>query len=282
MKKKRKLSVITVLILMALVLWTVWGNVTVGITHYEVTSVRLPESFNGFRIALISDLHNASFGSDNSQLIEKIKKERPDIIAITGDMIDSRRTDVAVAVSLARSLTQIAPCYYVTGNHEARIRPELSQLEEGLLAEGVVILHDMYVTLERDGQIIQIAGLYDPDFTDRDAFIQQDILRTKLHQMDLSDDYRILLSHRPETFEAYVSEEIDLVMSGHAHGGQFRLPFIGGLVAPNQGLFPKYDGGMYVSNNTTMIVSRGIGNSIIPVRFNNRPEIVIIELRSDK
>ena len=99
--------------------------------------------------------------------------------------------------------------------------------------------------------------------------------------MNLSEKYFILLSHRPETFEAYVMEDIDLVLSGHAHGGQFRLPFRGGVVAPNHGLFPKYDAGIYTKNNTTMIVSRGVGNSIIPVRFNNRPEIVVVTMKSE-
>ncbi len=266
-------------LLAALVLWTIWGNVTVGVTHYTVAGSHLPESFDGFRIAVVSDFHNARFGSDNSQITEKIRKEKPDLIAITGDMIDSRRTDVDVAVALVRELMKIAPCCYVTGNHEARIRSQLAELEERMLAENVTILHDQFIVLERNGQMIQIAGLDDPDFTDRYSFVQQSILQTKLSQMGLSDDYRILLSHRPEAFDAYVSEKIDLVMSGHAHGGQFRLPLIGGLIAPDQGLFPKYDGGMYVRENTAMIVSRGIGNSIIPVRFNNRPEIVIIELR---
>ena len=125
---------------------------------------------------------------------------------------------------------------------------------------------------------MQIAGLDDPDFTDRDTYIQESMVQVKISNMSLLDEYCILLSHRPEMFEAYVSEEVDLVLSGHAHGGQFRIPFIGGIIAPNQGLFTKFDGGKYIKNNTAMIVSRGIGNSIIPVRFNNRPEIVMVEL----
>ena len=109
------------------------------------------------------------------------------------------------------------------------------------------------------------------------------MIRTKLDE--LADDqagYTILLSHRPELFDTYVSGEIDLVLSGHAHGGQFRLPFIGGLYAPGQGFFPKYDAGMYSKETTSMVVSRGLGNSIIPLRFNNRPEIVLIELTGEK
>ena len=135
--------------------------------------------------------------------------------------------------------------------------------------------------LTKGSETIQIAGLDDPDFTERDTYIQDSMVQTKISNLSLSDEYCILLSHRPELFEEYVSEEVDLVLSGHAHGGQFRVPFIGGIIAPNQGLFPKYDAGKYSKNHTTMIVSRGIGNSIIPVRINNRPEIVIVELVCD-
>ena len=107
------------------------------------------------------------------------------------------------------------------------------------------------------------------------------MVSTKLNTlMEQETAYAILLSHRPELFETYAACGVDLVLSGHAHGGQFRLPFIGGLIAPNQGLFPKYDAGLFTDGNTNMIVSRGIGNSIIPIRFNNRPEIVLLELRA--
>lgn len=279
MVKKKYLAVILAILLLVLVLWTIWGNVTVGVTHYRITSNQLPDSFDGFKIAVVSDLHNARFGSDNSQITRKIEEEHPDIIAITGDLVDSNRTDTETAIALVHKLMQIAPCYYVTGNHEAWIGKQFSELEEMLFAENVQILHDEVIQLEKNGQTIQLAGLDDPDFTERDTAVQQSMLQTKLNQMNLSDEYCILLSHRPETFVAYVEENIDLVLSGHAHGGQFRLPFIGGIVAPNQGLFPKYDAGKYTRNNTTMIVSRGIGNSIIPIRFNNRPEIVVIELK---
>ena len=277
--KKKYLAVILAILLLVLVLWTIWGNVTVGVTHYSITSNQLPDSFDGFKIAVVSDLHKARFGSDNSQITRKIEEEHPDIIAITGDLVDSNRTDTETAIALVHKLMQIAPCYYVTGNHEAWLGKQFSELEEMLFAENVQILHDEVIQLEKNGQTIQLAGLDDPDFTERDTAVQQSMLQTKLNQMNLSDEYCILLSHRPETFVAYVEENIDLVLSGHAHGGQFRLPFIGGIVAPNQGLFPKYDAGKYTRNNTTMIVSRGIGNSIIPIRFNNRPEIVVIELK---
>ena len=281
MLKKKHIFVIKLMLLFILVVWTIWGNVTVGITRYTVTSNRLPHSFDGYKIAVVSDLHNAQFGNNNSQLVEKIKKEHPDIIAITGDLVDSNRTDIEIAIQLVSRLTEIAPCYYVTGNHEAWINEQYKELEKGLIAENVVILHDNVIQLTKGSETIQIAGQDDPYFTNTDTYIQESMLQTRINNMSLSNEYCILLSHRPEMFEAYVSEEFDLVLSGHAHGGQFRVPFIGGIIAPDQGLFPEFDAGKYSKNNTIMIVSRGIGNSIIPVRFNNRPEIVIVELISE-
>lgn len=281
MKKKLILVVLSV-ILVVLVIWTVWCNVTVGVTHYTVVSSKLPVNFDHYKIAVISDLHNAEFGENNSSLISLIKNEKPDMIAITGDLIDSNKTDIEIAENLLKKLVEIAPCYYVTGNHEAWIGGQYQNLEEKLLDIGVVIFHDNTEQLVKNNEIIQLAGLDDPDFTDENSSVQESMLNTKLGNMNLTEEYCVLLSHRPEAFNSYVSENIDLVLSGHAHGGQFRLPFVGGLIAPNQGFFPKYDAGEYFEENTTMIVSRGIGNSIIPIRFNNRPEIVIVELISTK
>lgn len=278
---KKKLIRSTVALIAAVILiWTVWGNLTVGVTRYSVSGERIPAAFDHYKIAVVSDLHNAEFGANNSRLIALIEEEKPDMIAITGDLIDSGKTDIDLADRLIIKLAEIAPCCYVTGNHEARIGERYGELEKKLLAAGVFVLHDSSVNLTKNNETIQIAGLDDPDFTDRDPSIQESLLKSKLEEMRLTEDYCVLLSHRPETFKAYVSENIDLVLSGHAHGGQFRLPFIGGLAAPGQGLFPKYDAGRYSDGNTTMIVSRGIGNSIIPVRFNNRPEVVIVELLS--
>ncbi len=280
---KRKLKRIALFILfMLFCIWIVWGNITVGITHYQVESSSLPAAFYHCKIAVLSDVHNAEFGKNNETLIALIKQEQPDIIAITGDFIDSRKTNIEQAGSLAENLVKIAPCYFVTGNHEALIGEQYQQLEKKLLDAGVIVLHNRAVTLTKEHFQIQLVGLCDPDFADTDFCVSQSIVKNNLAAMNLTEDYCILLSHRPEAFDAYVSENIDLVLSGHAHGGQIRLPFIGGIAAPNQGFFPKYDAGKYTENHTTMIVSRGIGNSILPVRFNNRPEIVIVEFVSDQ
>ena len=147
------------------------------------------------------------------------------------------------------------------------------------------MLEDEAVSLERNGESIALMGLADPDFTVKgDMFGEVPaMVSTKLENLNDGEGggYTILLSHRPELFETYVGSGIDLVFAGHAHGGQFRLPFIGGVVAPNQGLFPEYDAGLYTDGSTNMVVSRGIGNSIIPLRFNNRPEIVLVELNAE-
>jgi predicted MPP superfamily phosphohydrolase len=159
---------------------------------------------------------------------------------------------------------------------------EYDSLKAGLVELGVAVLENAKVTIESSGEKMTLAGVIDPSFkTDYlkgdDTVIMGGIL-TEL--LDEEDGYTILLSHRPELFEVYAQHTVDLVFSGHAHGGQFRIPFVGGLIAPNQGLFPKYDAGIYEEGSTTMVVSRGIGNSIVPFRINNRPEIVLAELAS--
>lgn len=282
-KKRKGLVIVCVLavLLAVFVIWTAWGNQALMVNTYRITSSNLPKAFDGFHIAQISDLHNCQMGKNNEKLLSMLRAEAPDIIVITGDMIDSRQTDVDIALHLARELVQIAPCYYVSGNHEARVS-EYDSLKAGLVELGVTVLENAKVTIESSGEKMTLAGVVDPSFkTDYlkgdDTAIMGSIL-TEL--LDEEDGYTILLSHRPELFEVYAQHTVDLVFSGHAHGGQFRIPFVGGLIAPNQGLFPKYDAGIYEEGNTTMVVSRGIGNSIVPFRINNRPEIVLVELAS--
>lgn len=281
MKKKRLIIAGVALVLLALIIWTAWGNTALELNTYTITSEELPDVFDGYRIAHVSDLHNAEMGEGNEKLLAMLRDAEPDIIAITGDLIDSRNTDVEVALAFAEEAVQIAPCYYVTGNHEARI-DKYNELIEGLESKGVVHLHNKSVILEQDNESITLIGIRDPSFQadylfDDEASVVDSVLSELMRK---ANGYTVLLSHRPEMFDVYVSNEVDLVFSGHAHGGQFRLPFIGGLVAPGQGLFPEYDAGLYTEDNTNMIVSRGIGNSILPFRVNNRPEVILIELES--
>ena len=281
MKKpnKKTVLIVSVLVILCLGIWTLWGNIALEVNEYEIMSDKIPEAFTGFRIAQVSDLHNKDFGEGYGQLLTLLSEINPDIIVVTGDLIDSRQTDLDVALEFAWQAGKIARVYYVSGNHEARV-PEYEDLKTGLVKAGVVILENQKVEITREGESITLMGIDDPSFQEDYLFgDSESVARQAIENLqNESDGYTILLSHRPELFDIYVDSGVDLVFSGHAHGGQFRLPFVGGLVAPNQGFFPKYDAGQFNEENTTMIVSRGVGNSIIPIRFNNRPEIIVAEL----
>ena len=280
-EKKFILPAVVAAVLIALVIWIAWGNTALELNTYTVTSARLPEIFDGYRIAHVSDLHNAEMGEDDEKLLTMLREADPDMIAITGDLIDSRNTNVEIALQFAQEAMKIAPCYYVSGNHEARVN-EYEELKTGLISAGVIILEDTQTEISIEGQTITLIGVDDPSFqTDYLFGDAETVMSSKLAELHTDGEvYTILLSHRPELFDTYADHDVDLVLSGHAHGGQFRLPFIGGVVAPNQGLFPEYDAGIYTDGNTNMLVSRGVGNSILPFRINNRPEVILIELQT--
>ena len=282
--KKRKSIILAVVaaILFALIAWIIWGNTALELNTYTISSSKLPQSFDGYRIAHVSDLHNAEMGKDNEKLLTMLRDADPDMIAITGDLIDSRNTNIEVALQFVRAAVKIAPCYYVTGNHEARVN-EYGELKSGMEAAGVTVLEDAQTEISLESETITLIGVNDPSYqTDYLFGDSETVMDTKLEELHTEDDvFAILLSHRPELFDIYADHGMDLILSGHAHGGQFRLPFIGGLVAPNQGLFPEYDAGIYTEGNTNMLVSRGVGNSILPFRINNRPEVILIELQAE-
>ena len=271
MTKKKKRMLTLVCLLLAAV-WILWGNTALEVNEYRIGSDRIPDSFSGFRIAHISDLHNAEFGEGNGKLLAMIAESAPDIIVITGDLVDSRNTDIDIALEFIRGAVEIAPVYYVTGNHEARIS-DYGILRDGLSQAGATVLRDEKLGLERAGETITLMGMNDPSFQYRSPLEILDGMT------EADDGYTVLLCHRPELFDTYAAQGIDLVFTGHAHGGQFRLPFVGGLIAPHQGLFPTYDAGLYTKGHTNMLVSRGIGNSLCPIRFNNRSEIIVVELK---
>ncbi len=275
MKSKKKIKIIIIaasVLATVLLIWTLWGNTALTVSEIKVRSEDIPKGFDDFRIAHISDLHNANFGENNSKLVSMLRDTEPDIIVITGDIVDSRSTDIDIAVDFAKQAVQIAPTYYVPGNHESRIA-EYNELKSGLENAGVTVLSNRSIRFQRNGDSVVLAGVNDPDFGEDFDYNLRKVTGE-------NEGYTILLSHKPEYFDDYVECKADLVFSGHAHGGQFRLPFIGGCVAPGQGFFPEYDSGIYTEGKTSMIVSRGIGNSIIPLRFNNRPEIVLAVLES--
>lgn len=276
-KKFTMLAIVTVLIL--LIIWIAYGNTDLEIYKYNVKSEDIPSEFDNFRIVQISDLHNAEFGENNEKLLLMLKQADADTIAITGDMIDSRNTGVDVAISFAQKAVNIAPVYYVNGNHESRVLGEYEKLKQGLTDAGVTILENSSADITIGDETISLIGINDPTFRMElvDDTMEQNIAHQLVSVIPDNDNYKVLLAHRPEYFDVYAGN-VDLVLSGHAHGGQFRIPFIGGLVAPGQGFFPEYYEGSHIKENTEMIVSRGIGNSIIPFRINNKPEIIVAEL----
>lgn len=280
MKKNKRWKWLSLVVAtIVLISWIAWGNTALELNEYQIKSDKIPDAFCGFRIAQISDLHNAEMGEGNEKLLKMLANAESDIIVITGDSIDSYHTDVEVTLQFVEKAVEIAPCYYVTGNHEARLPREVYlDFEEKMQEYGVEILHDEVILIEREGESISLGGIDDASFASKYSNGYHSNLSNHIEELFTEDGFQILLSHRPELFGMYVDAGVDLVFSGHAHGGQFRLPLVGGLVAPNQGLFPEYDAGLFLEDGTNMVVSRGIGNSIIPVRVNNRPEVVVVEL----
>ena len=280
MKKRIIVISIIMIILLLLGFYLNFENTTLQVTNYDISDSKIPEEFNNYKIIQISDFHNTTLKKLSSDLLKEIKEQEPNIIVITGDLIDSRKTDVNIAIKFLKEIKDVAPIYYVTGNHESRLS-EYKKLKEEMNNLGINVLENQAIEIQKNDALLNLIGVDDPSFTNEIGVEDGEILRTEISSLNYNKDiYTILLSHRPELFDTYVSENINLIFSGHAHGGQIRIPFVGGIVAPNQGVFPKYTSGKYEENNTTMIVSRGIGNSIIPFRINNRPELIVVELRS--
>lgn len=278
MNKKRTFLITIILIILGC-LFVYFENNNIVITKYTYKNEQIPSQFKNLKILQISDLHNAQFGKNQNTIIRKIKKCQPDMIFITGDIIDANRYDLQKAITLVKQVVDIALTYYVSGNHEAWSN-HYNEVKAALLEEKVVVLDNDSIDIKRGKDSITLIGLKDPAFLHSDYFFGTDYSAWEnyLKSQVKDNKFEILLSHRPELMDIYKKHNVDLVFSGHVHGGQFRLPFMGGVVGPDQGFFPKYDAGEFVEQNTTMILSRGLGNSIIPLRIFNRPELVLVEL----
>lgn len=273
--KKIKSNKIVVLFFIGLVMivFCFWQNNDIVVTDYIYKTKKISDKFDGFRIAQISDLHNKKFGKNQRNLLSILEKENPNIIVITGDIVDCNRTDINVTLEFIKGAVKIAPVCYVTGNHEYQLNnKDWNKLMQSMEKYGVKIVDNEAVNIEKE----KVSGLYLIGLSDKN--LSDDTLKTICTKLS-SDKLQIVLAHEPQYFKNYSEAKVDLVFSGHAHGGQFRLPFIGGLFAPYQGFFPKYTSGAYKKNSTTMIVNRGLGNSIIPLRIFNRPEVVIVRLQ---
>lgn len=278
LKSSKKLKIFALCLLCIIIGflgWNIFQNQHIEVNKITIKNESLPDDFQGYKIVQVSDLHNAKFGKNNEDLLSLIKEQSPNIIVVTGDIVDSRKTNVQIARDFVNNASKIAPVYYVTGNHEARVLTE-DEIDNVELNKNVIVLHNKDILLKKGESVIQLIGVDDPDY--KAVSDSTEHMNKRLNKYCNNEHFKILLSHRPELFEIYAENNMNIVFSGHAHGGQVRLPFIGGVIAPHQGLFPKYDAGVYTENHTSMIVSRGLGDSIIPLRINNPPELVVVTL----
>lgn len=277
-KKHRGRGCLTALIILALIAAAAAflikdSREDLEISRYEVASQKLPESFDGFKIVQLSDLHGAEFGEDGMGLVEKVKELEPDIIALTGDFVTDEG-DLAAVEKLAARLTELCPVYFISGNHEfgsglaVKVRNILERA-------GVKYLSNEYLTISRGEDGILLGGVEDPlAYAD---MLSPDELAQKMNDA-APDAFKILLGHRNYWMTEYPELPVDLIFCGHAHGGLIRIPGVGGLIGTDRRLFPDFDAGEYNNGRYTLIVSRGLGNSVSIPRVFNRPEIVCVEL----
>lgn len=270
----------SVLFIIGLIIFCAWQNNRIEVSRFEYYNSEVPSSFNNFKIVHISDLHNKMFGKEQSKILEKVEKLSPDIIVVTGDLIDRRRYDLDKAMEFINGAIEVAPIYYVSGNHEAW-SGKYDKISKRLIEAGVNIIDDSKLEIIKENSSIYLLGLSDPSFITSNYIDGTDTSKMEEYLSSWSniEGFKILLSHRPELLDIYSKNNINLVFSGHAHGGQIRIPFVGGIIAPNQGFFPKYTSGSYNNDKTTMFVNRGLGNSLFPVRIFNPPEIILVTLK---
>ena len=274
-KKRRRSRLLPVLLVLALI----WGNRSIVCEEFSFASPALPEAFDGFRLAVLTDLHSASFGEDNWRLLDAVAARRPDAILLVGDLVDERTEDaVGYAASLGAQLAAIAPTYYVTGNHEWAHGTERAEaVKTALRAAGVTVLTNEYRILTRGGDTIFLAGIDDPN-----AYADQKTPEALARELESAKDdpFWLLLAHRNDRFAAQYSRlGADLTLSGHGHGGCIRLPFTDGLLGTQHNFFPTHTAGFYCDNGAWLFVSRGLGNVGATFRVFNRPQAAFVTLK---
>lgn len=256
--------------------WQCWGLQT---TRAQAALSGLPQGFDGYKIVHLSDLHGHEYGEDSRELLERVREETPDLIVITGDLID-QSSQMELIPALAKGLAAIAPTYYVTGNHEWALGTGAVKELKGLLAQcGVTPLSNQYEVLERGGDRIVLAGVDDPNGYADQTTPEELSARIETGQPGL---FTLLLAHRNDHFGQYANAGYDFVMSGHGHGGIVRLPFVGGLIGTDRRFFPPWTSGLYTVGDSTLFVSRGLGNNTVPFkgfRIFNRPELAVVTLK---
>ncbi len=278
-----------IIIILAFILWMRINNQRLSVTSFQMDTNKIPKEFKGCKLVFLTDLHNNSFGKNNEKLIDEIEKQNPDYIMIAGDMIIGKKDFCShIPIQLLAILTKKYPVYYALGNHEEKLNTfeetkdsTYVEYKEKLITLGVRFLDNEQVRLTRSNQSICITGLTIGLNYYQKKWKQSVMPKDYIHDLvgeAAKDCYQILLAHNPQYFEHYADWGADLVLAGHVHGGIMILPKLGGVIAPNYQLFPKYDSGQFVQNETTMILSRGLGTHTIKVRIHNKPELVVVQL----
>lgn len=264
---------------------------TLEVTKYVVENKKVPKEFDGYNIVQISDLHSKLFGENNKKLIQKIKSLNPDIVVVTGDLIDGENNNYNVALDFMKEISKLYRVYYIIGNHEQKslikkYKDEYKDYFNKLHQIDFVNLDNNKVEIVKGDSNINLYGLTVPYSCYKYLFDNQettsidiDFLEEKLGKVD-REQFNILLAHTPFYFDEYEKWGADLTLCGHVHGGIVRFPIVGGLLSPDRKFFPKYDLGEYIKNKSTMIVSKGLGGSKVLIRVNCKPEVVNIKLKN--
>lgn len=296
LKRRKRIFMAAGIVLAAVIAIAVFIKVEIYISYnsleaeeYTISSDRINSEV---KLALISDLHDHTFGEKNEELVQMLKEQEPDLILMAGDMINDISKDSHVAVELIEQVKDIAPVYYSLGNQEEDyIGRGTSDLLNELKDAGAIVLDESYQDIQVNGNAIRLGGMYDYAFAlDGNNTTRKKNMRPSLYQFltdfQDTDSYRLMMAHRPDSFifgDAAKTWEIDLVVSGHNHGGQVILPFLGGIYGGDQGWFPKYvDGVHHFKKVKNMVITRGLGSGEEKLpRFNNKPEVVMIYLEKE-
>ena len=254
--------------------WALQGEL--GVTRYELSLPEGLEGLDGLKIAQISDVHSADI---QGELQTALREAAPDLIVFTGDLVNREDRDLSRALSLAAMAAQTVPAYYAPGNHEAG-NPCYPELREGLEEAGVTVLENENVQLWYRGARVNIIGLLDLAFHPQGRTAAREELPGLIQDLSVHGALNVVLSHRPSLMEEYADSGADLVFSGHAHGGQVRMPLIGPLFAPDEGALPDYTAGTYLAGETWVVISRGLGNGTPFPRLWNAPELVVVTMRA--
>lgn len=272
-----KILIILIAVIIFLLIYSLWDTKRAVVTNYSVASEKIPSAFNQYRILQLSDLHGQSFGNKQEMLLKHIASEKPNLIVISGDSLDRNHSKWEMTCQFIKDATQYAPVYVTLGNHES-IFSHRDAAIHALRNTGAILLENENAILEKNGTTIVLSGISDPKFFNGSYYYKEALSHLIQEQ---PDSYHILISHRPELQKEYALKGYDLTFAGHAHGGQVQIPFVGGLIAPHQGLFPKLTKGVHDLNGKKLVISRGLGNQYYFPRVLNTPEIVVVTLQSN-